>query len=153
MYTGLHQNTHTWTKKPTTESHKEMSVRERPKICMYFWNLNNVRISSDPPTHPKIWTLLIKNIRTLVTEDMSSMLTFYKNIVTCKAHPVLVKRANQVWSTCGRTKGSLAPCLVAARSPGWVYWRPHLAGTRQYLYYSKCLVLVSHNDKLKNFHY
>ena len=27
---------------------------------------------------------------------------------------------------------SLTPCLVAAGSPGWVCWRPHLAGTRQY---------------------
>ena len=35
-------------------------------------------------------------------------------------------------SSCERTKRSLAPCLVAARSPGWVCWRPHLAGTRQY---------------------
>ncbi len=33
-----------------------------------------------------------------------------------------------------REKGSLAPCLVAARSPGWVCWRPHLAGTRQCIY-------------------
>ncbi len=32
-------------------------------------------------------------------------------------------------STCGRTKGSLAPCLLAARV---VCWRPRLAGTRQY---------------------
>ena len=31
---------------------------------------------------------------------------------------------------CGRTKGSLAPCLVAARA---VCWRPRLAGTRQYI--------------------
>ena len=38
-----------------------------------------------------------------------------------------------VKSTCGRTKGSLAPRLVAARSSGWVCWRPHLAGTRQYI--------------------
>ncbi len=29
-------------------------------------------------------------------------------------------------------KGSLTLCLVAARNPGWVCWRPHLAGTRQY---------------------
>ncbi len=29
-------------------------------------------------------------------------------------------------------KGSLAPCLVAAWSQGWVCWRPHLAGMRQY---------------------
>ena len=34
-----------------------------------------------------------------------------------------------IWSTCGRTKESLAPCLVAARV---VRWRPRLAGTRQY---------------------
>ncbi len=27
----------------------------------------------------------------------------------------------------------LTPCLVAARSPGWVCWRAHLAGTRQYV--------------------
>ena len=31
---------------------------------------------------------------------------------------------------CGRTKGSLAPCLVAAQA---VCWRPRLAGTRQYI--------------------
>ncbi len=76
----------------------------------------------------------------------------YIYIVTCQAHPVLVKKANQMcgsfllkflsrwlssllivkWSTCGRTKGSLvAPCLVAART---VRWRPRLAGTRQYIY-------------------
>ena len=33
-------------------------------------------------------------------------------------------------STWGRTKGSLAPCLVAARA---VCWRPCLAGTPQYI--------------------
>ncbi len=57
-------------------------LREHPKICTYFYNLNNVQISWDPPIHPKIWTPLTKNIGTLVTEDMSSMLTFYKNIFT-----------------------------------------------------------------------
>ncbi len=31
---------------------------------------------------------------------------------------------------CGRTKGSLVPCLVAART---VRWRPRPAGTRQYI--------------------
>ncbi len=30
----------------------------------------------------------------------------------------------------GRTKGSLVPCLVAARA---VHWRPRPAGTRQYV--------------------
>ncbi len=35
--------------------------------------------------------------------------------------------------TCGRTKGSLAPCLVAARA---VRQRPRLAGTRQYIFFS-----------------
>ncbi len=49
-------------------------------------------------------------------------------IVTCQAHPVLVKKANKV---CGSfLLKSLAPCLVAARA---VCWRPRLAGTRQYL--------------------
>ncbi len=77
------------------------------------------------------------------------------DIVTCQAHPVLVKKANQMcgsflfkifylgdYLACvllswrlpcrsgGRTKGSLAPCLVAARA---VRWRPGLAGTRQYI--------------------
>ncbi len=31
---------------------------------------------------------------------------------------------------CRRTKGSLAPCLVAAQA---VRWRPRLAGMRQYI--------------------
>ncbi len=35
----------------------------------------------------------------------------FKYIVMCQAHP-----------------------SFAARSPGWVCWRPHLAGTRQYVY-------------------
>ncbi len=57
-----------------------------------------------------------------------------QDIVTCQAHPALVKKANQM---CGSflfflNLVSLASCLVAARSPGWVCWRPHLAGTRQY---------------------
>ena len=30
----------------------------------------------------------------------------------------------------------LTPCLVTARSPGWVCWRPNLASTRQYLFKS-----------------
>ena len=36
------------------------------------------------------------------------------NIVTCQAHPVLVKSGSNVRfvSTCERTKGSLTPCLV-----------------------------------------
>ncbi len=66
-------------------------------------------------------------------------------IVTCQAHPVLVKeRRNKCavrsfenfylggYLTCLflRTKGSLAPCLVDARV---VRWRPRLAGTQQYI--------------------
>ncbi len=57
-------------------------------------------------------------------------------IETCQGHPVLVKKA---WSTCGWTKGSLAPCLVAARA---VRWRPRLAGTRQYNRSCLCVCLL-----------
>ena len=111
---------------------------------------------------------------------------FQKYIVTCQAHPVLVKKSeSNVWFVSlvssagwrlpsrsgpnmdgpkdpwprvlsltgaqgGFVGGSLAPCPIAARSPGWVCWRipgpvsyrcpeprvglleTHLAGTRQY---------------------
>ncbi len=32
---------------------------------IYFWNTNNVQISREPHTHPKIWIHLIRNIHTL----------------------------------------------------------------------------------------
>ena len=54
----------------------------------------------------------------------------------------------QVQSTCERTKGSLAPCLVAARSPGWVCWRPRLAGTRQYITLGKPITFSNFTHKL-----
>ena len=47
------------------------------------------------------------------------------HIVTCQAHPVLVKKANQMCSSFL----SLAPCLVATRA---VRCRPRLAGKRKY---------------------
>ena len=49
-------------------------LRERPKICTYFKNLNNVRMSWDPPTHPEIWKPLTKNIRTLVNKNIFNTL-------------------------------------------------------------------------------
>ena len=68
------------------------------------------------------------------------MLSLY--IVTCQAHPVLVKKGESnmrfvpfkifyiggylaclLLSPQGRTKGSLAPCLLAARA---VCWRPRM---------------------------
>ncbi len=68
-------------------------------------------------------------------------------IVTCQVHPVLVKK-DQVYGlfvflkflqvvTVKVAKGSLTPCLVAARVlslPGALSGslRPHPAGTRQY---------------------
>ncbi len=75
-------------------------------------------------------------------------------IVTCQAHPVLVKSGSSVRSvsflnfyrsTSEWTKGSLTPCLVAARSPGWICWRPHLAGTRQYINTCCLLAFFRHN--------
>ncbi len=30
-------------------------VRDGPFLCTYFKNLNNVRISADPPTHPSYY--------------------------------------------------------------------------------------------------
>ncbi len=65
----------------------------------------------------------------------SSIYPFYTkiilHIVTCQAHPVLVKiRRIRYAIRALRTKGSLAPCLVAARA---VRWRPRLAGTREYI--------------------
>ena len=93
----------------------------------------------------QIWVRLKMLIRAIAFNSVwgSHMKNRYENIVTCQAHPVLVKSGSNVrfrfsfkifLSTCERTKGSLtkgslAPCLVAARA---VRWRPRLAGTRQY---------------------
>ena len=61
-------------------------------------------------------------------------------IVTCQVHPVLLKRVQctvhsfsfNCVSTCEWTKGSLAPVLSLS-GVRVVCWRPHPAGTRQYI--------------------
>ncbi len=39
-------------------------IRDGPFLCTYFKNLNNVRISADPPTHPQIRTTRKRKICT-----------------------------------------------------------------------------------------
>ncbi len=52
----------------------EGSVQKYVRIFK-IWTM--FRFLESQPTHPKIWTPLTKNIRTLVTEDMSSKLTYF----------------------------------------------------------------------------
>ncbi len=61
-----------------------------------------------------------------------------KYIVTCQAHPVLIKIRQIRYAI----RAFLNFCLVAAWA---VRWRPRLAGTRQYtcsLFYSKILYIL-----------
>ncbi len=71
----------------------------------------------------------------LIFRDIFHFVPFpYIYIVPCQAHPALVKSGSNVRSVSFENFSrylllkSLTPCLVAARSPGWVCWRAHLAG-------------------------
>ncbi len=76
-------------------------------------------------------------------------------IVTCQAHPVLVK-TGQMYGLClfffkfFLGKGSLNPCLVAARSPGWFVGDPTLLA-RYNISVNNCMQLrppdSNNNDK------
>ncbi len=80
-------------------------------------------------------------VRSFCPPPVTYIPTLYPMLRYCDVpgSPCLSKnKANQVCDSCFfkflsrwlRTKGSLAPCLVAART---VRWRPRLTGTRQYI--------------------